>query len=106
MQWHRRNYLRDLKLLFPFSIYLPSDEFSNENAEILWEEVEDTGKFRIFIKITKIGESIFKRALLETNLNVRLKYIKYVDLFIEKYKEYLKNQKNFIKETLMEKDNG
>ena len=91
--------LRKIKIFIPFKteFYLKNEPLPLWMA---WEGAEENPKnFRMFIIKTK-DNILEKKSLIELPLSDRLIYVKYIDSFIEKFTEYLKNKNTEFVNTL------
>jgi hypothetical protein len=86
-----------LKAHFPFRYPLPIDFNGGEEAWFLgWEQDDSSQKYRLFLisqqedSFSGTVETLTKKPLIETTLDVRLRVSEHVVPFISAFKDYLK----------------
>jgi hypothetical protein len=86
-----------------FRMHIPD---LSESSYFSWEPLEEKNKtWRLFLITEDESKNPIRTALLETKIVTRLKYLKYLELFVDTWLEHLKSEKEYIDKTL-EKDNG
>jgi len=96
--------LNKVKYHSPFRMHLPH---LTESSYFSWEPLSDPKNktWRLFLITEDESKNPLRVALLEAKVPIRLKYAKYLELFIDAWLEHIKNEKEYIDKTL-EKVNG
>jgi len=81
------NFLRKENMFFGFEMIVDK----SANAFISWEPSDENKKYwrLYFIKKDQVGGSLYKRALIEQKINIRIKLYKYIDPFFAEFEKFI-----------------
>lgn len=84
----RENLLQSLNINIPFKMAL------NEESFLEWNKIEKCDKWRLLF----IGSESKPKPFIATPINIRIKYYKCIDKFVEEFSEFIESHLKKLKE--------